>query len=69
MKGGKHGRVKQFPLGVKMNIDFESVCQIRTETGLPCNNCKFADTCQTYREKEKKKDEKKQGRTGRKKGV
>lgn len=71
-KGGKHGRVVLFSLGVNMNIDMESVCQIRTETGLPCDRCKYSQTCKTYlKEKEKSENGKKKQRrsTGRKKNL
>ena len=39
----------------------KSVCQIRTLTGLPCERCKFADTCKTY-QKQLKKEGKENGK-------
>ena len=45
-------------------IDLESVCQIRTETGLPCDRCKYNEVCKTYLEEKEIKEngKKKQGR-------
>lgn len=49
--------------------ELKSVCQIRTETGLPCERCKFNDVCTKYKKENKENGKKKQrrkGSTGRK---
>lgn len=50
------------------SAEVKSVCQIRTETGLSCQNCKYNGVCQAYlKVKEGNKNgQKKQGKHRRK---
>lgn len=47
------------------SAEMKSVCQIRLDTGLPCNNCKYAGQCKVN-EKEGKEDGIKKKRKRRK---
>lgn len=48
------------------SAEVKSVCQIRTETGLSCQNCKYNGVCQAYlKVKEGNKNEQKKQRKRR----
>lgn len=51
-------------------MEMKSVCQIRTETGLPCDRCKYSDQCKAYQNEKKEgkeNEQKKQKRRSRRK--
>ena len=51
------------------NIEMYSVCEIRTQTGLPCNNCKYSGRCKAFLKKEGKLDGKKKQKQRKRKEV
>ena len=50
-------------------IEMQSVCEIRTQTGLPCNNCKYSGRCKAFLKKEGKLDGKKKQKQRKRKEV